>query len=315
MPDLANTFQVVVADQVRAKKADAVYNRTPLLAFWLSTNQRVEDNMGEWFHVPVQVAPGPSGTWMSNWTVLTGQRVDNVRTMRFQLATIAVALDFPRREIIHALNVRNGMGNLISNQVQPALQQMRDDIATALFTGVTGYGVLESLESAVNQNNTYGQQSRVTYPALNATVYAGPTTLSISVIKQWINDIGRLGAAPNLQVTTPTLYAAYDNLFENKRTLYTATTTVETDYGKIGFSGLLINGTTTVLQDPKCQNQRVYTLYTPVFSLAFGAGGDFAVTGFLEAYDQLVWRTKIVTDLMFYCVNPRFNSRAEQVTP
>ncbi len=317
MPDLANTFQVVVADVVRDKKVDAVYNRLPLLAFWLSTNQTVKDKMGEYFHVPVQVAAGPSGQWLqTGWEPIQGQRVDNVRTMRFQLSTIATALDFPRRELIHATNQRSpGLGDFISSQVQPTLQQMRDDIAGALFTGVTGLGTFESLDSGVNNTGTYGLLSRATYPALNAAVFPNAGALTITGLMSWMNTINQLGVSVNLLVTTPTLYQALSNLIENKRTLYTTTTSVETDYGKLGFSGILINGTTTVLQDSKCQSGRIYGLYTPVWELCFGAGGDFAVTPFLHSYDQLVWRCFVVCDILFYTTNPRLNFRAEGVTP
>ncbi len=315
MPDLANTFQVVVADVVRAKKVDAVYNRLPLLAFWLASNQTVKDKMGQYFHVPIQVSPGPSGQWLATgWEPIQGQRVDNVRTMRFQLSTIATALDFPRRELIHATNQRSeALGDLIASQVQPALQQMRDDLATAIFQGA-GVSTFESLDTGVNNTGTYGLLSRATYPALNSAVFPNAGALTITALKTWLNAINQLGVSVNLIVTTPTLYQALDNLIENKRTLYTTTNTVETQYGQLGFAGILINGTTTVLQDAKCQSGRVYGLYTPVWELAFGSGGDFAVTPFLHSYDQLVWRSFIVTDVLFYTTNPRLNFRATEVT-
>jgi hypothetical protein len=315
MPEFANTLQVIVADQVRDRIADAVYNRLPLLGFWLSTNQNVETNLGEWFHIPVQIAPGQSGRWITGGETIPNVRVDNVRSMRFQLGEIAVALDFYRRELLHAANVRRGLGNLISQQVQTALLQMRQDVSNAIINGVVGYSLIDSLHTAVNNTGTYGQLSRATYPALNAYVNNAASTLTITFIKGLISQVSRQGVNPNLIVTTPELYSAFDALIEDKRTLFTTTNTVDTDYGKIGFSGFLINGTTTVIQDAAVPANNMFALYTPVFTLGFADDGFFAVSEVLESWDQLAYRLKIVCDLQFYCVNPRFNARATNVTP
>lgn len=314
MPQFLNSLEVFAQDKVKENVADAVFNYNPLLAYIMVTNQTILTDMGPLYHCPIEVLEIPDGTWIQGLEPVAGITADTTRTATFQIPELAHALDFSRRDLIHSQKTRN-LGTYVGSVVRSALKKQRQQLASVLVTGTLGNQQFDGIDVAVASSGTYGGLDKVVFPNLQSYVDSTTSATSIAFIISQLSQVGRYGVMPDLWLTTPTLYNSIVVIMENKKNLYSVTKEIDTEYGKIGFSGILVNGTTVVLADSAVPANRAYQLTMANWELIFASGGDFVVGQPLQSYNQPGGqRIFVITDPLLVCDNPKMNAKATALT-
>lgn len=172
--------------------------------------------------------------------------------------------------------------DLLSGQEQNARESLFNSLNTDAFGDGTGNGgrALDGLGISVDSTGTLGGISRATYSWWAANEDAMGGALTIAQMRNTFNDCTQgTNDAPDLIVTTQTLYESYEGLLQPDMRFEDKTT------ADGGFRNLMFKGVPIVF-DAACTAQTMYFLNTKYLGFRMMAGRDFKTTEFVRPANQ-----------------------------
>ena len=137
-----------------------------------------------------------------------------------------------------------GIINIDEYKMEEASAEAAEKLGTALYgTGVGNQPLgLEGIVDDGTNNSSIGGQSRSTYTTLKSTVTASGGSLSLNklaVLEDAISASGMTSEAPNIHLTTKTVWSSYEGLLNP---------TVRTEYSSAGYAQVALRGNGSIQQ-------------------------------------------------------------------
>lgn len=174
---------------------------------------------------------------------------------------------------------------LLDARTKQARMSLTEDLVDGIYSDGTGNDSkdLTGLEAMVLASGTYGGVNSATYTWWQAYVDSTSETLSLADMRTAFNTPSLGGKdAPNLIVTTQTLFEKYEGLLTSTLQMNTERTK---KLGDAGFQTLQYKGV-PIVWDEQCPSGTMYFLNTNHMKLVVHEDANFATTDFVKPENQ-----------------------------
>jgi hypothetical protein len=177
------------------------------------------------------------------------------------------------------------MIDILDARTKQATMSLTEHLVTGLYSDGTGNGSkdLTGLTAMVHTTGVYGGINSATYTWWQAYANAATSTLSIAKMATAFNTPSLGGKdAPNLIVTTQTLFEKYEALLTATVSFYSERTK---QLGDGGFQTLQYKGV-PIVWDEQCPSGEMYFLNTNHMKLVVHKDANFDTTEFVKPENQ-----------------------------
>lgn len=337
---VSNRLQNATTEFLMPKLVEGVLTGNTGISYFL-VRSKAPDWSGYQIRVPFKWQKNTNGQYFSGFDTLSTAPVDNTISLTYNAKFSTINVTLPKTDI--AVNSTEAqVANLMERQIASDTYDLADLVGTNFYSGTdSGSGIL-GLAGIVDDGSTVatiGNQSRATYPALQATVTASGGTLTLAKMYTLHDAVSEGGQEPDLILTTKTIYSLYNQLLEPKeRYQMPVASSLDKLYLGTGASTLMFRGA-MVVKDSKCTSGVMFMLNSNSFQFntvrnwpdgkpikfAIGemdgepspeapVGLGFHATKWMNTIDQEAYICRVVHGGNFVAKNPRFNGKLTGIT-
>lgn len=277
---------------------------------------------GESIKIRVKLGSNSGASWMaSGYSEISTDTSDTIRGLRANWTLGSTAA------VINGLERRNNRGvaqtaDLWKHKQDDATSALVDLFASAIFATNSAANAPTSLDSIINQNDTFQNASGGTYPDWNSRGLQAKGTAPGSItftggsfvttgLSNW--RIAAMNASegrivPDVMLTNDDVYRFYEaSLTPNVRYSSDEMT------GKIGFERLQFKNA-SVFHDQYCPSGTTYFINTDTLFLNYAEGALFDITPPSEQPFQDAFSMKVIFQGQMVCIGRKYNNKVTTQT-
>lgn len=301
----ANTLEALCrARWVERRVIDQVFQNTPLLTLFYKQNE-VRPGAPV-YEQSVNLSDPTVAYWIEGYDSFAYAPFDSVRSAVFRPRRIVLPSQFSDDELA-ATEDPESLQQLIDYHLDVLAAGLAERIEAAIVQGDPAAKQFPGLNRAVDDGTvaaTYGDISRVTYPAWRANVDTTPGAPTFTKLLNPLVQSVWGPQSPSVGFTTRQLWVAVlNNIMPNERIA-----TPQQDYAT-GPSRTFLFAGLDVYHSPFIQPQHWYWLNPQSFRMISVRDRDGVFRGYRIADNQEVWYGRLVWYGAFFLVHPRSNAK------
>lgn len=301
-PSNIDSFLTSSLSAIRGKRArDTVFNEIPAFA-WMEKKKKTKVTGGASLLVPIMSGGNSTAMFYRGYQQLdvTPQEGFTMAQYTWRNGSVSVSISGPEERANKGEHV---IIKLLNAKKDQALKALRNKLSQKLWSTTQNADELQALPILVDTTSTVADISR----SANSWWQAQQTTSGVASarlladMKTMYNNIRRQsteGSAPDLIITTQTVYEAYEGLAQPQQRLE------DTKMADLGFENLRFK-TSQMFFDENCPSGQMYILHTDALELVVNSEADFDTTEFVKPANQDARTAQILVQLALVTDNPR----------